>query len=173
MTRTQKTIASVFALVLLPLTAMHAQTAGKTELLPATEVARVMPAQVWFHNQFANTQQRNSAAVRFQDGSLVEAALVDTGGYSTAVRETYQFYLLTDSSLRVGDKELAPGAYGCGFLPDRGFLVMDLGAHEMWHVPVVHDNAMARPRPLQMTVEPGNGELRLYVGRDYVALRRK
>jgi hypothetical protein len=161
----------LLALCLLPALA-PGQTANATGVLEPAEVERLMPSQVFFRSQSATVQIRNSAAFRYKDGTVTLAGVVDTGGYSTAQRETYQFYLLTDVALEVGGKRIAPGAYGCGFLPDKGFLVMDLGGNELLHVPTTRDPAMARPRPLLMM--PGNGtdDFKLYVGREYIALQR-
>jgi len=102
---------------------------------------------------------------------LVLAGLVDTGGYSSAVREQYQFYLLADTAVEAGGKRLMPGAYGCGFLADGGFLVMDLAGHELFRVPVIRDASLKRPRPLLMQAGKSTDEVRLYLGRDYVILR--
>ncbi len=64
-----------------------------------------------------------------------------------------------------------PGAYGGGFLSD-GFLLMDLGAHDLLRLPVTADSSMMRPRPLQFVGGPKAGEYRLYLGRSYVSLQQ-
>jgi hypothetical protein len=93
--------------------------------------------------------------------------MVDASGYSTGMRERYQFYILSDVAIDVGGKRLPAGAYGAGFLADKGLEVMDLGGTEIFHAPVQRDAAMERPRPLQVTAAD-NGRYRLYLGRDYV-----
>jgi hypothetical protein len=159
----------VLAASLLP-AATYGQAAPGVQ--PPAEVERLMPSQVFFHSQSATVQLRNSAAFRYGDGMVTLAGVVDTSGYSTAQRETYQFYLLTDVALEAGGKRIAPGAYGCGFLPDKGFIVLDLGGNELFHVPSARDAAMARPRPLEMMPGPNADTLKLYIGRDFVTLQR-
>jgi len=161
----------VLAVALIPMLS-YAQAAAPAGVQAPADVERLMPAQVFFHSQSASVQIRNSAAFRYTDGMVTEAGVVDTSGYSTAQRETYQFYLLTDVPLEAGGKRIAPGAYGCGFLPDKGFLVMDLGGNELWHVPIQRDAEMKRPRPLQMMAGTDADSIKLYIGRDYVTLHR-
>jgi len=140
-------------------------------VLAPAEVERLMPPSVFFSGQSATVQIRNSAAIRFAGGGITLAGMVDTGGYSSAVRDRYQFYVLTDTAIEIGGKHVAAGAYGGGFLAD-GFLLMDLGGHELARVPVTQDASMKRPRPLQIVAASQAGEYRLYVGRGYVSLKQ-
>jgi hypothetical protein len=151
--------------------AQDAKPAGPAAgVLSATEIQRLMPATVFFHGQSASVQMRNSFGVRLPKGGLVLAGLVDTGGYSTALRDKYQFYLLTDTAVELADRKISPGSYGCGFVEGK-LLVMDLGGNELYRAVVAHDESMVRPRPLQIVVGKAVEEFRLYLGRDYVVLR--
>jgi len=147
------------------------QAAPATGVLATAEVQRLMPPSVFFQGQTATVQIRNSFGVRFTNGGLVLAGLVDTGGYSSAIRDKYQFYLLADTTVEVGGKKLGPGAYGCGFLAD-GLLVMDLSGHELMRTATTQDKSLTRPRPLQMRAGNGVDEVRLYLGREFVSLRQ-
>ena len=138
-------------------------------VLSAAETQRLMPPAVFFQGQSATVQIRNSFGVRFTNSGLVLAGLVDTGGYSTAIRGKYQFYLLSDTPFEIAGKKLSAGAYGCGFVQD-GLLVMDLGGKEIFHAPVTSDAAMTRPRPLEIVAGKGPDEFRLYLGRDFVTI---
>lgn len=140
-------------------------------VLAASEAQQLMPAAVFFSGQSATTQLRNSGGMRFADGKLSMAALVDTGGYSTSVRDKYQFYLLTETALQVDGKRIGVGAYGAGFV-GGSFLLMDIAGNELLRAPVVRDAAMQRPRPLQVVASGGADEFRLYLGREYLVLRR-
>ena len=140
-------------------------------VLSVTEVQRLMPPSVFFQGQSATVQVRNSFGVRLTGGGIVMAGIVDTGGYSSAVREKYQFYLLSDTAFEIGGRKVLPGSYGCGFGQD-GLLFMDLGGNDLFRTPVVHDPAMTRPRPLQMVPEKSANEFRLYLGRDFVTIRK-
>jgi len=159
----------VFLLLLLsPLMAASGQTPSpQAGVLSANQIQTLFPATIYFSGQSATVQMRNTGGVRWAEGKQTLFGMVDTGGYSSGLRERYQFYILTDVAVDVGGKRLSPGAYGAGFLADKGFEVMDLGGAELFHAAVQHDAAMPRPRPLQVTAS-GNGHFRLYLGRDFV-----
>ena len=152
-----------------PLTAQSASAEVKTGVLSREQAGAILPEKVFYRGLSAPIQARNSAGVRFADSMLVLAALVDTSGYSTAVKETYQAYLITEVPLMVGDKTLAPGAYGFGFIADDKMVVMDLGAHQLLSTATTRDAGLARPNPLQILPEAGSpSRYRLYLGRSYV-----
>jgi hypothetical protein len=138
-------------------------------ILSVADTQRLMPPSVFFQGQTATVQIRNSFGVRFKGGGLVLAGIVDTGGYSSAVQQKYQFYLLSDTAFELNGKRFTPGAYGCGFW-EKNVLVMDLGANELYRSPVSRDDAMTRPRPLQIVAGKAADEYRLYLGRDFVTL---
>jgi hypothetical protein len=139
----------------------------QTGVLSAAQTQTLFPPAVYFSGQTATVQMRNSAAVRWSHGKQTMFGIVDASGYSSGIKERYQFYVLTDVPIEIDGKHLAPGAYGAGFLSNEGFEVMDLGGNELFHAPVRHDEALKRPRPLIVTTDP-NGNYRLYLGRDYV-----
>lgn len=149
-----------------------ATTSTAAALLSPDQVAKLLPPSVYFRGQTAPLQLRNAAAARFPDGAVLFASLVDTSGYSTSVRERYQFYLVTEAPLTVAGKTLPPGAYGAGFLEDGTFVVMDIGGHDVLLSRTQRDDALHRPRPLQLETGTSPQELRLYLGRSFVALAR-
>jgi hypothetical protein len=153
-----------------------ATTATTTGVLKPSEMANLMPAQVFFRGQSATVQMRNSGGVRYADGMFSLVALVDTSGYSSGIQQRYQAYLITEVPLELGDgsdaRKLVPGAYGVGFVQNDRFIVMDLGAHELLNVASHHDAELHRPTPLQVLETPASGTYRLYEGRSFVALRR-
>ena len=154
--------------LLLPLGAMRAQTANQQAgVLNANQIQSLFPATVYFSGQTATVQLRNAGGVRWSEGKQTLFGMVDSGGYSTGMRERYQFYILSDVSIDIAGKRLPAGAYGAGFLSDKGLEVMDIGGTELFHAPVKHDAAMQRPRPLQV-IDGGSGRYRLCLGRDYV-----
>jgi hypothetical protein len=155
--------------LLLPLTGItSAQVANQAMgVLNQSQVQSLFPATVYFSGQMATVQIRNAGGVRWSEGKQTLFAMVDASGYSSGMREKYQFYILSDVPVEIGGKHLSAGAYGAGFLADQGFEVMDLGGTELFHTAVQHDAGMQRPRPLQVTAS-GAGRYRLYLGRDYV-----
>lgn len=155
-----------------PTAASGGSTGAATSLLSPEEVHKLLPSSVYFRGQTAPLQLRNAAAARFSDNAVLFASLVDTSGYSTSVRERYQFYLVTEVPLTVAEKPLPAGAYGAGFLEDGTFVVMDLGGHDLLLSRTTHDDNMHRPRPLQLVAGATPQELRLYLGRSFVPLTR-
>jgi hypothetical protein len=131
-------------------------------------MAELMPATVFFRGQVASVQARNSGGVRLADGMLVLFALVDTSGYSTAVQQKYQSYFITEVPLDINGQTLKPGAYGVGFVEGNKFLVMDIGAHDLFTTRSIHDTELKRPMPLQVLADSAPNRYRLYINRNYV-----
>jgi hypothetical protein len=140
-------------------------------VLKASDItAKIFPEQVFFRGQVAPVQMRNTGGVRFSDEMFVLAGMVDNSGYSTAIRQKYQAYFITEVALEVAGQKLAPGAYGVGFVAGDKFVVMDLGAHDLFQVDTTKDAEMKRPVPLQ--VASAGGKYRLYSGRNSVEFGR-
>lgn len=139
-------------------------------ILTRDEAGPLLPPTVFFDGQLAGVQARNSAGLRINSSKMILAGLVDSSGYSSGVRERYQGILLLSAPVRIGGKQLAPGAYGFGFLGNE-MLVMDLGGGELFRTPTASDPAMKRPTPLQMLPDPASpAGARLYLGRSFVAI---
>ena len=148
-------------------------TRVKEAILTAADVGnKLLPEKVFFRGQIAPVQARNTGGVRYADGFLVFAGLVDSSGYSTGIREKYQAYLINEVTIEIGGQTLKPGAYGIGFLDGNKFVVMDLGANDVLQTASTKDAEMKRPVPLQFTAASGAGNYRLYHGRDYVEFHR-
>jgi hypothetical protein len=145
-------------------------------VLHPADLTNILPGSVFFRGQSATTQARNSGGVRFADGYLTFAALVDNSGYSTGIQQKYQAYLITEVPLTIGGQRLAPGAYGAGIVRSGtgiNFVVQDLGAHDLFQVPAANDAKLHRPVPLQVTEGSVAGTYRLYFGRNYVEFSRE
>jgi hypothetical protein len=143
-------------------------TANEPRALTPSEAAKFLPATVFFRGQSAPIQARNSSGVQFNKDALLLVTLVDTAGYSSSVQEKYQAYLITEASLDIEGHRLPPGAYGCGFIADNTFVVMDIGGHDLFSAPSARDATLHRPTPLQVLPAANGTGYRLYVGRDYI-----
>jgi hypothetical protein len=144
---------------------------AKEGILTAADVGnKLLPEKVFFRGQIAPVQARNTGGVRYADGFMVFAGLVDSSGYSTGIREKYQAYLINEVPVEIGGQTLKPGAYGIGFLDGNKFVVMDIGANDVLQAGSMKDAEMKRPVPLQFVA--GAGNYRLYHGRDYVEFHR-
>ena len=146
-----------------------AQAAGDT-VLTVAETTKLLPEKVYFKGQSATTQLRNSGGVKFADGQYVLATMVDTSGYSSDIAQKYQAYLIAEAPLKIEGHALPAGIYGVGFIAGNKFVVLDVGAHDLFTVTSHNDAGMKRPMPLK--VMAGDGGLRLYEGRNYVTFAR-
>jgi hypothetical protein len=136
--------------------------------LKPADAQKLVPQTFFYAGQSAPVQARNSGGFRSANGKLVLAALVDSSGYSSAIAEKYQGFLVTDGKLLIGGKDLGPGAYGIGALPDGSFIVTDIGGDTLFSVPFSNDEALKRPIPLKFE-QDGQG-VRLYLGKKYVKI---
>jgi hypothetical protein len=137
--------------------------------LSADDIRKVVPATYFFRGQSAPVQLRNSAGFSGADGKLVLAGLVDASGYASDVQAKYQGFLITEVKLNIEGTELQPGAYGFGFSRDGKFMVMDVGANDLFSVAGKIDDKLARPVPLKIV--PDADAYRLYSGRKWVSLK--
>ncbi|HKF47760.1 MAG TPA: hypothetical protein VKB38_10420 [Terracidiphilus sp.] len=144
---------------------------GADTVLQPADAQKLLPPAVYYKGQSAPTQLRNSGGVKFSDGYYVLATLVDTSGYSSDVQSKYQAYFITEVPLKIGGQDLAAGVYGVGFIAGDKLVVTDVGAHDLLTVSSQTDPDMKRPRPLQVTKDPGGG-FRLYDGRRYVVFSK-
>lgn len=145
-----------------------AATATLPVLLTPAQLEALLPATVYFKGKSAAIQLRNAAGVRFGPDGYFLATVVETGGYASSVQEVYQIYLITESAVSIGGQRLNPGAYGAGVVNGK-LSVMDVGGHTLLQADTTLDQAMPRPRPLQL-VTGARGGLRLYVGRNWVTV---
>jgi len=156
------------AMIAAPLAAIA--QGGDTVLKPA-DTQKLLPASVFYRAQSATTQLMNSCVVKFADGYLVLATMLDTSGYSSDVASKYQAYFITEVPIKIGGQSLGAGVYGVGFVAENKFVVTDVGAHDVLTVATGDDAGLKRPTPLQVVADPAGG-YRLYSGRRYVIFSR-
>ena len=108
-------------LLLLALVSLYSATAAqiKPEVLAGDNLKKIVPTSFYFAGQSAVTQMRNTAAAKLGTDRYVIVGLVDTSGYSTEISGKYEGFFITDSPVKIGDKELNTGAYGFGFSKDK------------------------------------------------------
>src|SRR5207247_9949104 len=118
---------------------------GKESVLKAADITpKIFPERVFFRGQVAPAQLRNTGGVHFADHLYGLAGLVDSSGYSTAIKEKYQGYLLSEVNLEIGGQALKPGAYGFGFVGGK-FILMDLAANNLIEAAGQRDAELKRP----------------------------
>jgi hypothetical protein len=80
---------------------------GKEVVLKAADISpKIFPEHVFFRGQSAPVQFRNSGGVHFANDLYVLAGMVDSSGYSTAIKEKYQAYLLNEVTLEIAGQTL-------------------------------------------------------------------
>ncbi len=147
--------------------------ASKEAILKASDITpKIFPETVFYRGRVATVQMRNTAGVHFADDLYLLAGLVDVSGYSSSVKEKYQGYLWTEVPVEINGKALKPGAYGIGFVQGSRLIVTDLGSNNVLEASSAKDADLKGPMPLQVVAAPDPGSYRLYVGRDYVTLKR-
>src|SRR5215471_10239140 len=135
---------------------LHALPAdGKDVVLKASDITpKLFPETVFFRGQSAPVQMRNTSGVHFSDDLFMLAGMVDNSGYSSGIRQKYQAYLLTEVPLQIGGQTVKPGAYGFGFLEGNKFILLDLGANDLFQVTSQRDAELKRPTPFQILAAP-------------------
>ena len=156
------------ALSVLLVPAVTAQSSGA--VLTVADTTKLLPDSVFFRGQSATTQKRNSGGVKFPDGMYVLSTLVDTSGYSSDVQQKYQAYFITEVPIKIEGHDLPAGIYGIGFIPDQKFIVLDVGAHDLFTVASHNDAELKRPTPLKVVAD--GAKFRLYEGRNYISFSR-
>jgi hypothetical protein len=152
---------------LMVLVALAVGQAG-AQILAGDALKKVVPASYFFAGQSAPVQARNSVGLKTGAGKFVLAGLVDTSGYSTAIQEKYQGFLITETKLSFDGGTMEPGAYGFGF-KDGKFLVMNVAATDVLSVASQSDEQLKHAVPLRLEKE-GDG-YRLYAGKTYVGFK--
>jgi hypothetical protein len=155
------------ALWLVALTALALAQAG-AQLLTSEQAKKLAPTSYYFAGQSAAVQARNTGGFKNSVGKVVLAGLVDTSGYSTAIAEKYQGFLITETKLSFDGSTLDPGQYGFGF-KDGKFLVMNVAATDLFSIPSQTDDQVKHPVPLKF--EKDVDGFRLYAGRKYVVMK--
>lgn len=162
--------------VTLLLSAASAQSpsaGGKDVVLKASDITpKIFPETVFFRGQSAPVQMRNTGGVHYADDLFVLAGMVDNSGYSSGIRQKYQAYLLTEVPLQIGGQTVKPGAYGFGFLEGNKFVLLDLGANDLFQVASQRDAELKRPTPFQILASVEAGKYRLYMGREFIEFSR-
>ena len=151
---------------LVVLAGLVAQACG--QVLTGDQVKKIAPNSYFFAGQSAAVQVRNTAGLKNSAGKLVLAGLVDTSGYSTAIQEKYQGFLITETKLSFDGAMLDPGEYGFGF-KDGKFIVMNVAATDLLSIASQNDEQVKHPVPLKF--EKDGAGYRLYAGRKYVIVK--
>jgi hypothetical protein len=141
---------------------------ARAQILTGEQVKKLAPNSYYFAGRSAAVQVRNTAGLKNSAGKVLLAGLVDTSGYSTAIQEKYQGFLITETKLGFDGATLDPGEYGFGF-KDGKFIVMNVAATDLFSIASANDDQLKHPVPLKLEKD-GDG-YRLYAGRKYVVVK--
>ena len=145
-----------------------ALTQASAQVLTSEQAKKISPSTYYFAGQSAAVQSRNTAGLKNSAGKVVLAGLVDTSGYSTAIQEKYQGFLITETKLSFDGAMLEPGEYGFGF-KDGKFIVMNVASTDLFSIASQNDDQLKHPVPLKL--EKDGAGYRLYAGRKYVVVK--
>src|ERR1700747_3152200 len=120
------------------------------QILTGDQVKKLAPNSYYFSGQSAAVQVRNTAGLKNAGGKVVLAGLVDASGYSTAIQQKYQGFLITETKLTIGGATLPPGQYGFGFSANGKFMVMDVANSDVLEAATETDQELKRPVPLKL-----------------------
>ena len=161
-----------FSLILVA--SSFAQTETKKDLIvKASEITpKIFPENVFYRGKVGAVQMRNTGGIHFADGFYLLAGLVDTTGYASDLKEKYQGYFFSEVPVEINGQSLKPGGYGIGFVAGSKFIVTDVGANTLLEVAGQRDAELKRAIPLQLLAAPEAGAYRLYIGRNFVTIKR-
>jgi hypothetical protein len=145
-----------------------APPSASAQILTGDELKKVTPKSFFYAGQSAPVQERNSVGLKNAAGKFTLAGLVDTSGYSTAIAEKFQGFLITESKLTFDGATLEPGAYGFGF-KDGKFYLMNVAGSDVLSVGSQRDEQLKHPVPVKF--EKSEDGYRLYAGRNYVKFK--
>ena len=159
-------------LVLLTTSACRAQNKPVWRASSPAELEAFLPARPAVVKERIETEPRTATGITDGHGRTIAAVVLITAGYAAEGR--YSHYLLTQSSLRLGDSlELKPGAYVLGWTRTADGLMVHLydarTGVELGAV-VAHPYATkVRVEPLHIW-PPGESNL-IQIGRFFVSYR--
>lgn len=159
-------IALLFCLLLSQVLPAQESKAG---MLSAADLKQAVPTSYFFSGRTAPVQLRNATGFRVASGKMVLAALVDTSGYATEIAEKFQGLLITETTLHIGESDVAPGAYGFGYAKDGTFRLMNVAGDDLLTTAAQTDDRLPHPVPLKFIAE--RGVFRLYAGKKWVLLK--
>ena len=151
---------------LVVLVALVAQAGA--QILTGEQAKKIAPSTYYFAGQSAAVQARNTAGFKNSAGKVVLAGLLDTSGYSTAIQEKYQGFLITETKLSFDGATLEPGEYGFGFKEGK-FIVMNVASTDIFSIASQNDDQLKHPVPLKF--EKDGAGYRLYAGKKYVVVK--
>ncbi len=158
---------SIVLIIVCVTACVWAQGSSAKGVLSPADLKPLVPQSFFFGGRVAPVQAGQEAGLRFADGKLALAALLDTSGYATALPQKLQGMLINETPLSIGGSELKPGAYGFAFQAGK-FNVMDVGDNKVLSVAAQRDEKVRPAVPLKI-VEEG-GKYRLYSGKDFVTI---
>jgi hypothetical protein len=159
----------LFTTLILMLASLATAQQASKHVLSSDEVKKAVPTEFFFRGQKAPVQMRNSVGAQAADGKMLLAGLVDASGYSTAIQQKYQGFLITEKKLMIGGSTLNPGQYGFGFTSDGKFVVMDVANDDVLSEASQADQALQRPVPLKLVAD-GDG-YKLYSGKKWIGIK--
>lgn len=123
------------------------------------------------------TEERNAALLSTPSGARLLVGLIDTTGYSSAIKQKYIGMMIAEGSVNLCGKGVGVGSYGFGLdrpaansKDDAKFHLYDQAGHEVASCGSSRDAELKMPKPLQVVISK-DGTPWLYLGRFRVELK--
>ncbi len=122
-------------------------------------------------------EERNAALLTTPSGGRLLVALIDTTGYTSAIKQKYAGLMISEGTVTVCGKAVGVGSYGFGLdrpeatsKEDAKFHLYDQAGHEVASCSAPHDAELKMPKPLQVILAK-DGAPWLYLGRYRLELK--
>ncbi len=123
------------------------------------------------------TEERNAALLTTPSGQRLLLALIDTTGYSSAIKQKYIGMMIAEGNVNLCGKAVGIGSYGFGLdrpaaasKDDAKFHLYDQAGHEVASCGASRDAELKIPKPLQVVIAK-DGTPWLYLGRYRLELK--
>lgn len=149
----------------------EARAQGGFELVTGKAFDSAMPRDFYLEGNAIPTEKRNAVLLKTPAGGRLILALIDTSGYSSAVRKKYIGMAIAEGRVSVCGHQLGVGSYGFGLdkpAPSSSaaatFFLYDQAGEKTAECAVKKDLALQQPKPLQVVTNPDHSAS-LYLGR--------
>lgn len=167
----------VFVMAVLAMFAPGARAQGGFEAVTGKAFDTAMPRDFYLEGNAIPTEKRNAALVKTPAGAQLLFALIDTTGYSSAIKKKYIGMLIAAGSVSVCGNSVGVGSYGFGLDKpaassdaDARFFLYNQAGEKVAECAAKKDPAVKQPRPLQVVTGRDNSA-GLMLGRYRVDLR--
>jgi hypothetical protein len=135
---------------------------GGFESVTGDAFVRAVPGDFYLEGNRIPVEKRDAALLKNGKGGRVVAALINTTGYSSQIKQKYIGMLITETKISVCGNPIGVGSYGFGLdRPPAGsnaaavFKLYDQAGEKVFECTVQKDNNIKQPKPLAVSTPKG------------------